>query len=387
MADAVKTLVAFESGLMIKTITFRERLNPGKIYLNSPRLFLKKTLNSIRNEKELENRSLYLRSYPVFLNVDATSICQLKCPLCPNGAGYEGRSRGKMSLENYKKLMDEVGDYLIRIYLFNWGEPLLNDDVFEMVAYARGKLIQTVFSTNLNHLPSAEKLVASGLDSLKISIDGATPGTYEKYRRGGNLDTVLKNLKLISDEKKRRNSRLPYMTWQFLVFKYNIDEMEAATKLAKETGCDAIQFIGGHSLMGLMPFSKVSELVAKGKDYLMERDSEWSIYNEKDELKNPASVCKWLWNQAAINWNGSVSPCSGVFPEKYDFGNCFESTLRDVWNNDAFHRAREAVRKAELGDYKAPEGSSNVCELCARTHNYVDGVGLSRMPAVFLSEA
>ena len=371
---------------MIKTIIFQERPNPGRIYLKSPRLFLKKTLNSLHNEKELKRRSAVLKSYPIFLNIDVTSICQLKCPLCPNGAGYEGRSKGNMTLENYRKLMDEVGDYLIRIYLFNWGEPLLNPDVFEMVSIAREKLIQTAFSTNLNNLPSAKKLVVCGLDSLKISIDGATQETYKKYRRGGNLDTVLDNLKLISDEKKRQNSRLPYMTWQFLVFKYNIGEMEAATRLAKETGCDAIQFIGGHSLMGLMPFSRVPDLVEKGKEFLIERSSEWSIYNEKDELKNPASLCKWLWNQAAINWNGSVSPCSGVFPEKYDFGNCFETSLMDVWNNKAFQRAREAVNKAETGCYLAPEGSTNVCELCARTHNYVDGVGLSRMPAVFLNE-
>ncbi len=371
---------------MIKTITFRDRPNPGRIYLRSPRLFLKKTLNSMRNEKELKERSSVLKSFPVFLNIDATSICQLHCPLCPNGAGYEGRSKGKMNLDNYRKLMDEVGDYLIRVYLFNWGEPLLNENVLEMVEYARKRLVQTVFSTNLNNLPSAADLVKFGPDSLKISIDGATQSTYEKYRRNGNLQTVLQNLRLISDEKKKQKKALPYMTWQFLVFKYNAGEMDAAVKLAKETGCDAIQFIPGHSLMGLMPFSRVPELVEKGKDYLMEPDSDWSIYTEKGELKNPAKICKWLWNQAAINWNGSVSPCSGVFPEKFDFGNCFETSFRDVWNNDAFRRARESVKRAETGTYDAPQGSSNVCELCARTHNYVDGVGLSRMPAVFLSE-
>jgi hypothetical protein len=52
----------------------------------------------------------------------------------------------------------------------------------------------------------------------------------------------------------------------------------------------------------------------------------------------------------------------------------------------AFQSARRAVRDAEAGNYHAPEGSTNVCELCARTHNYVDGVGLSRMPAVFQNE-
>lgn len=371
---------------MIKTITFRERPNPIEVFAKSPELYRKKNENSLQNERELNGRRLYLESFPVFLNIDATSICQLKCPLCPNGAGYEGRSKGRMSLSNYKKLMDEAGDYLIRVYLFNWGEPLLNPDVLEMVKIARDRLVQTVFSTNLNNLPSAKKLVGCSLDSLKISIDGATPEVYGQYRRGGNLETVLKNLKLISDEKKRQNSPLPYMTWQFLVFKYNIGEMDAATNLARETGCDAIQFIGGHSLMGLMPFSQVPELVARGKEYLIDRGSEWSIYNEKDELKNPAPICKWLWNQAAVNWNGSVSPCSGVFPEKFDFGNCFTTSLKEVWNNEAFQKARKAVRDAEAGNYQAMEGSTNVCELCARKHNYVDGVGLSRMPAVFLNE-
>jgi pyruvate-formate lyase-activating enzyme len=249
---------------MIKTIIFRDRPNPVEVFVKSPALYKKKNDNSLLNERELNERRLTLESYPVFLNIDATSVCQLRCPLCPNGAGYEGRSKGMMSLADYRKLMDEAGDCLIRVYHFNWGEPLLNPDIFEMVKIAREHLIQTVFSTNLNNLPSAEKLVACGLDSLKISIDGATPEMYAQYRRGGNLETVLKNLKLISDEKKRQNSPYPYMTWQFLVFKYNIGEMDAAIKLARETGCDAIQFIGGHSLMGLMPFSPVPELVARG---------------------------------------------------------------------------------------------------------------------------
>jgi MoaA/NifB/PqqE/SkfB family radical SAM enzyme len=371
---------------MIKTITFRQRPDPVAVFAKSPGLYRKKTENSLLNERELNERCLVLESYPVFLNIDATSFCQLRCPLCPNGARYAGRSMGKMSLAHYRKLMDEVGDFLIRVYHFNWGEPLLNPDIFEMVQIARDKLIQTVFSTNLNSLPSAEKLVACGLDSLKISIDGATPETYELYRRGGRLETVLSNLKQISDEKRRQNSPLPYMTWQFLVFKYNRGEMDAAVNLARESGCDAIQFIGGHSFMGLMPFTRVPDLVARGKEYLVDRGSEWSIYNEKDELKNPAAICKWLWNQAAINWNGSVSPCSGVYLEQYDFGNCFESSLKEVWNGLPFQQARRAVRDAEAGNYQAPEGSTNVCELCARTHNYVDGVGLSRMPAVFSNE-
>lgn len=371
---------------MIKIYTFSKRPDYRSAFVRSPRLLFKKVSNYLKNKQEYQEHRLRLTSLPINLNVDVNNICQLSCPLCPNGAGYQGRSRGKMGFADYKRLMDEIGDYVMRAYLFTWGEPLLNEDVYDMVAYAKKRLILTNFSTNLNYLSSPEMLVASGLDTLKLSIDGATEATYRQYRIGGDFKRVMENLRRLIEARKKQKRRTPYITWQYLVFKHNVHEVPQAVAMAKEMGCDAIQFIGGHSFMGLMPVSEVKDLVALAHDYLIARDSEFSIYNEKDELKRPAEQCSWLWQSGSVNYNGSVSPCSGVWPEKYDFGNCFASSFRDVWNNEKYQEAREIVRRAVTMPPFNLDGSGNICALCASRRNYVDGVGRSRGPAVFINE-
>ena len=79
-----------------------------------------------------------------------------------------------------------MGAYLYRVDLHNWGEPLLNDEIYRMISYARASNIEVHVSSNLNVINKvkAEKLVESGLDVLIVSLDGACQETYMQYRIG-----------------------------------------------------------------------------------------------------------------------------------------------------------------------------------------------------------
>ena len=117
--------------------------------------------------------------YPTYLYADITNVCNLKCPLCATGSGASGGQKGMMSLEMFKKIVDEIGKYLVKIHLYNWGEPLLNKDVYEMIDYAHRHHIVTCMSTNFTLFSedSAERLIRSGLDEITLSIDGASRET------------------------------------------------------------------------------------------------------------------------------------------------------------------------------------------------------------------
>src|SRR5207245_2320794 len=67
-----------------------------------------------------------------------------------------------------------------------------------------------------------------------VSIDGAHQETYEQYRRGGKLDTVLANCRLMRDAKRRLGSATPLLIWEFHVFSHNTDDIERARALAAE---------------------------------------------------------------------------------------------------------------------------------------------------------
>ena len=115
-----------------------------------------------------------------------------------------GREKGMMSLDLFKRTIDEMGRYLVRLHLYNWGEPLLNKDVYEMIGYAHKHHIVTCVSTNFTVFSeaAAEKMIASGLDEIILSVDGASQETYEKYRIGGDFNKVVENISMPREKKE-----------------------------------------------------------------------------------------------------------------------------------------------------------------------------------------
>jgi MoaA/NifB/PqqE/SkfB family radical SAM enzyme len=302
--------------------------------------------------------------YPMELVIDPSDICNLHCPLCPTGQGRHDRSKGKMSFRNFQSIIDELGAYLYRIDLHNWGEPLLNDEIYQMISYAKVRNIEVRVSSNLNTINrvNAEKLVKSGLDVLIISLDGASQETYEQYRIGGQFNRVLDNISMISKLKQELIISKPFVIWQFLVMKHNEHEVSLAKKIAKELVVDQLDFLAIHCDMG-------SEIFWDSKTRF-EKTRKWLPLNERfcpydlttGKRKHQNSSCHFLWTQSAINWNGSVSPCCGLYVEKYDFGNAFCKGFRSIWNNDKYRQAREIVRTKKIDKNDFP----NVCSICVK---------------------
>ena len=147
------------------------------------RLFL--PYPSLRNFKMVSNFLLAkiqskmamtrLINYPHFALIDPSSVCNLRCPLCPTGRGDKSRPKCFLKFDDFKRIIDELGDYLISVLFTNWGEPFLNKDFLKMVKY--GKEIKKIpflsVDTNLNFPISDEKneeLINSGLDLMCIAI-------------------------------------------------------------------------------------------------------------------------------------------------------------------------------------------------------------------------
>lgn len=92
------------------------------------RLTWKRLVNVYRNRYELRRGRATLRSRPTRLVIEPTNACNLRCPHCHTGAGRFGRPPAMLPLEPYLTLLDEIGDYLLLIEVFNWGEPMLHPD-------------------------------------------------------------------------------------------------------------------------------------------------------------------------------------------------------------------------------------------------------------------
>ncbi len=303
-----------------------------------------------------------VRGGPSHLTVDVTNICNLRCPLCPTGVNAPGREKGMMPLATFKKIIDQTRKYLISIDLFNWGEPLLNKDVYSMIAYAHAYDIVTSVSTNFQYFSeaSAEKLLSSGLDILILSIDGASQESYGKYRVGGDFRKVTENISILARKKKERGVNHPYVCWQFLVMKHNEHEIEMARAMATELGADNITF--DHAYLPVATRQEAIMWLPENPKYhrynLADLEKMWAAEETREETSSDEPTaqrdlrranCSWLWTQTTINWDGSVSPCCAIFEPTHDFGNISDSAFKEVWNNEKYMASRCFSSKGQHG--------------------------------------
>lgn len=172
----------------------------------------KKICNHILNGIEKKQKKVYLRSLPVNVTIEPCNICNLSCPGCVTGVRYPGSIEpGMLSFEQFKFVFDQIKDYVFSVSLYKWGEPFLNKDIFLMIRYASSNRCGTTVHTNFNIFDEsmAGQAISSKLTHIYLSVDAATQKTYEKYRRGGNLGTVFKNIETMVSKRKKEKSRFP----------------------------------------------------------------------------------------------------------------------------------------------------------------------------------
>ncbi len=308
----------------------------------------RRLLNFRRAQREYARGRTHLRSYPIKLTIEATNVCNLRCPACFTGSGEAGRRRGAIPQELLSALMSELGPYLLEVEFHNWGEPLLNKHLEDMVAEAARYGVTTSFSTNFSFpftTERAERLVRSGLTVLGVSIDGAQQSSYEQYRVGGDLALVLRNCALMQEAKRRLGSRTPRLVWSYHVFPHNRDEVAAAEQMARQLDMD---------------FS-----ASKG----------WMVGPDWDPampffVKLEPARCGALWYQAVVHNDGGVAPCCVTFYRQDDLGSIGLTAAEvrangfgKVWNSPRFQSARRLFT-----DQRAPRGSERtVCDGCPVT--------------------
>jgi MoaA/NifB/PqqE/SkfB family radical SAM enzyme len=277
---------------------------------------------------------------PVVAYAEPTLYCNLGCPSCPTGLKLDVRPRVAMDFDWYTRVLDELGPYLFVLNLYNWGEPLLHKRFPEMVAYAKRWNIRVIASSNLS-LPLdreyLERLVRSGLDKLKVGLEGTTQEEYERYRVRGHLELVKRNMRLIQEIKRELGMKTPRVRIGFHVFDYNQGSMDAARRQHREWGADGISFAASF-------VSREAEARGVGASTI----DRYNLYRTEG-LPGSARPCSWLWGAMVVNPSGSISPCCGVVDHRADFEQDARarSLIADVWNNGVYRRARRgAVRTA-----------------------------------------
>jgi MoaA/NifB/PqqE/SkfB family radical SAM enzyme len=140
-----------------------------------------------------------LMSYPlpVAMTFAVTYRCQCKCIHCSAGRHLR-EDKVELTTEEAKNLIKEAQDLGVTIIAFTGGEPLLREDIFELISYVDTKKAMPVMFTNGQFLTeeNVEKLAKAGLFSLFLSIDSPYAPEHDDLRgMPGLFDTAIEGLK------------------------------------------------------------------------------------------------------------------------------------------------------------------------------------------------
>lgn len=305
-----------------------------------------KVQNFIQAQRDKLNRAVQCKSLPWIINLDTFSGCNLKCPFCPTGTDQMGRPKKHLPTEHAKRVIDAVKDHALEIRLYNWGEPFLNPDIFEIIRYAHDAGLYTVISSNLSVKVKdfAPQVVASGLDRLTASMDGISQETLQTYRRRADAELCYENIKAIAAERKRQGVTTPSIELRFLVFKHNEHELGLLEAKRQEVGADLFEprraFIFHESFVPDHPEYQPLTQVFQG-------------------------ACDFLYSELTVEATGAVSPCCTNTSSQWDVGTVADlsGNLLDFWNAPVYQAMRAYTSGQPDAESLAP-GQDILCKTC-----------------------
>ncbi len=302
-----------------------------------------KLINALQLRTSYTVSAFFKKSYhagmPLSISIEPTTSCNLRCPECPSGLRSFSRPTGMLTPETFAGIIPGLKSRLWAINFYFQGEPFLNRDLLSMVRLAADEGIYTSTSTNAHYFKpeQARKTVLSGLHRLIISIDGTSQDTYEQYRIGGKLSTVLEGTKEILKARKELKSRTPYVIFQFLVVKPNEHQTEDVLQLANELEVDEVRF----KTAQMYDYENGNDLIPENDKYSRYRRMPSGKWKLKNKLENK---CWRMWQGCVVTWDGKVVPCCFDKDASHSLGNLAEGkAFQEVWKSPAYEQFRNSI--------------------------------------------
>lgn len=290
----------------------------------------------------IPNVQFHLKS-PVYTFLEVTQNCNLTCKHCYNQSGSPRDN--ELSTGELVHLLDELAKMEVFCVFFTGGEPLMRNDIADLLSYAGSLGFEVGLITNGTLI--TEKLLEKIPHNtvIGISLDGIE--NHSKMRGGVSFDDMVKKFMLV----KKANMFFSLLT---TITKDNIDELEGIFKWSLENEVvfslqDCLPVGRAHSNMNLLldtsDFAKVTRII------IIEEEVEELLvdaYRNKNlplsaidnffdftfRMESATKMCKGGRSVAYITSAGDVYPCSncaatGLYPA----GNIRRSTFDYTWNN------------------------------------------------------
>ncbi len=245
------------------------------------------------------------------VNLELTNKCNLRCSMCPVNQDMV-RPKGFMDPALFLKILDE-NPQLEFILAFQWGEPLMHPQFFELVAEARQRGVRVMITTNGTYLNKTKRtqLLQSDLERITFSVDGV--GDVHTRIRGYEYDRLKKDILAFKDERDRSGRRTPYIDVSMVVF----EETESYVEAFKEEWTHLVDRV-----------QTIPKFVSGPR----------------------VSPCRELWRgTSVVLWDGRVTICCRDSEGSSVVGDANRERLTDIWNGEKMQEIRRSHATKNFG--------------------------------------
>lgn len=148
--------------------------------LSTPALFSKPAAHFLARSLY---RTIQNKNVPNLMSFAVNDVCDAVCQHCSFFTGVDEKSRAVLTLEQCRRVIKEGQQLGVSVINFVGGEPLLRDDLPQIIAGVNKDQSTTVLFTNGSHLAErVAELKKAGLDSVYISLDAAEAEKHDEFR-------------------------------------------------------------------------------------------------------------------------------------------------------------------------------------------------------------
>jgi MoaA/NifB/PqqE/SkfB family radical SAM enzyme len=305
---------------------------------------------------------------PIEAILEVAARCNLACRMCAINFDSRYRPAGGRPPFFEPDLFERLRPLfpsLLRVSLFGLGEPTLNRHLVDYVRELSACGVEVAFNTNATLIDDAkaEALALAGTDCVTVSIDGATPETYEAIRHGAKFAAVLRGIRALVAAQQRHGR--PRVRLAFVAMASNIDELPAMVDLCADLGAEALHVeplylerqsadldaFYSHEHLGMKGDAAaiLARAASKAASRHIHFGSRLTGERELDYVKRAKTLhydhaCSEPWSTIWVTSAGEVRTCC---LNETSFGSLFEQTFDEIWNGEPFRRFRAQHVKRE----------------------------------------
>ena len=343
---------------------------------------------------------------PLRVAVVVTHFCNLRCEFCMV-VSPENIERAKkmqpqvLTLPEIQSIVDQLPRF--SVVTITGGEPTARYDFMDIMRHicSRHKGHFVTNGTVLNDAKLAEvislgasNLLASGLMSVGVSIEGPEEFHDHIVKIKGAHKKTVRTIRTLAEEKRKQKKKFPIIDLKVVITDENINSLVDIFKLAEESGVDMVSYqvvnnqpssygiegVGDPKAHMKVPApvrpidpqllrqvceelharSKLNSVTKVRFNPIMPVDDIVDHYQNTPDLEH--FTCRVVWSTMHIGPYGDVFPCYS-----YNMGNIRKNSLMEIWNGEKYNKFRQQLRQAGIW-----RGCIGCCMI-----SYKEGNGLS----------